>query len=342
VESGNCRCVLLTGAGRAFCAGGDVAAVREEALAGGSLPIDFFYEEYQLVNTIANLWHDRGIPQVSVWDGITMGGGVGLSAHGRFRVATEKTVMAKPETKIGLFPDVGSTWMLPRIAAGAAVGLYIGLTGARMKAADCVWSGMATHFIPQARVAELESRLVALGHPSNSTSGGLCEASIDALLTELGAGSAPDPSTLVVAPHAAAIRRCFNEHSLEAIFAALQKESESGEDKAWAADTLAVLLKMSPTSMKLTFEACKLHASDQISISQALVMEYRMVQRCVLRPQPHSDFYEGIRAVLVDKKPDGAKYNPSTIEAVSPESVGSFFAPLEPAYSPHARGELTY
>ena len=109
LKSDDVKCIVMRGEGRAFCAGGDVAAVREEALRGGSLPYDFFYEEYVLNNTIATMFERHGMPQIALWDGITMGGGVGLSVHGRFRVCTEKTVFAKPETKIGLFPDVGGS-----------------------------------------------------------------------------------------------------------------------------------------------------------------------------------------------------------------------------------------
>eukprot|EP00658_Telonema_sp_P-2_P072368 TRINITY_DN61506_c0_g1_i3.p1 TRINITY_DN61506_c0_g1~~TRINITY_DN61506_c0_g1_i3.p1 ORF type:complete len:349 (-),score=93.77 TRINITY_DN61506_c0_g1_i3:102-1148(-) len=290
--AGKAKCVLLSGEGRAFCAGGDVAAVREESLNGGSLPFDFFYEEYALIHTIATMWHQHQIPQVAIWNGITMGGGVGLSAHGRFRVCTEKILFAKPETKIGLFPDVGSTWMLPRLSAGKAVGLYIGLTGARLKAADCLWSGLATHFIPSERLPELEQRLAALGAE-------LTESSIQDVLDQLSAH--PDQDKATLQPHAAAIERCFCFKTMGEIFRALEKEQD---DQVWAGSTLKALRQMSPTSLKLTLEACLLNAEPTVSIGQALSTEYRMVQRCVLRPQPFSDFYEGIRAVLIDKKPD--------------------------------------
>ena len=108
-ESSPVRCVIMEGTGRAFCAGGDVAAVQRSAIEGGSLPEDFFFEEYELNNTIATMFERHGIPQIAIWDGITMGGGVGLSVHGKFRIATENTMFAKPETGIGLFPDVGGT-----------------------------------------------------------------------------------------------------------------------------------------------------------------------------------------------------------------------------------------
>mmetsp|Transcript_36556 Transcript_36556/g.94532 ORF Transcript_36556/g.94532 Transcript_36556/m.94532 type:complete len:115 (+) Transcript_36556:3-347(+) len=109
--------------GKAFCAGGDVVAVQEAALAGKSLPYDFFYEEYQLNHRIATMWEKKRVPHIALWDGITMGGGVGLSAHGKFRIATERTLWAKPETAIGLFPDVGSTHLLSRIKGGLPMGL---------------------------------------------------------------------------------------------------------------------------------------------------------------------------------------------------------------------------
>ena len=161
--------VVMKGEGRASCSGVDVASVREEALPGGAvhgadtLPVSFFYDEYVLNHTIATL-ADEGIHQVAIWDGITMGGGVGLTVHGKFRVATENTTFAKPETNIGLFPDVGSTHVLANsVIGGAPMGLYIGLTGARFKAADCLYAGLATHYCPAEALPALETALGALG-----------------------------------------------------------------------------------------------------------------------------------------------------------------------------------
>ena len=324
IEDTSSRCVVMRGEGKAFSAGGDVAAVREQALTGGPLPYDFFYEEYMLNHTIATMFERHGLPQIALWDGITMGGGVGLSVHGKFRVATEKTLFAKPETKIGLFPDVGGTHVLSRLRGGMPVGLLIGLTGIRLRAADCLWSGLATHFLPSARIPELMLRLQAMS-PVDVGDASL----IDKLLLELRGDAMPDLSKAELEPHAAAIMRCFGASTAEEILVLLDAEKE---DREWAAKTAKVLRSMSPTSVKLTMEGMK--RSTTLNIGEALAMEYRMAERCVLRPQPQSDFYEGIRAVLVDKD-NNPSYLPKTLEEV--HSVESFFAPLEAG---HPRGEL--
>jgi enoyl-CoA hydratase/carnithine racemase len=323
--------VVMKGEGRAFCSGGDVAAVREEALPGGAahgadtLPVNFFYDEYVLNHTIATL-ADESIHQVALWDGITMGGGVGLTVHGKFRVATENTTFAKPETNIGLFPDVGSTHVLSRVNGGSPMGLYIGLTGARLKAADCLYAGLATHYCPAETLPALEGALASLGE------GGADAAAVDAAITAAGGGATPDEGPAELAAHAGAIARCFGPTTAEGIVAALEAETEDAE---WAAKTLKTLLRQSPTSVKITIEAVKRAAS--MTMAEALVMEYRMVQRC-MRPQPQSDFYEGVRAVLVDK--DNAQvWNPATLGEVSEAAVEEFFAPLE---ATHVRGELDW
>jgi enoyl-CoA hydratase/carnithine racemase len=363
-------CIVMRGAGgKAFCAGGDVAAVQRACLAGmpaaaaaaagagsagtapGYLPADFFFEEYQLNAIIATMHAARGVAQIALWDGITMGGGVGLSVHGRFRVATERTLFAKPETAIGLFPDVGGTHMLPRLAGavgGAAAGLYVGLTGVRLRAADCLASGLATHYVPSARLAELDAELARLDDGSGGGGGGgggggaiWEEEALDEMLVRLGGGAAPpEPEGgALLAPHADAIRRCFGGGSGGAAATTTAEEiverlrAEPGE---WAAATLASLTRMSPTSVKLTIAACARHGGEGVSISTALEQEYRLSQRC-MRPQPHSDFREGIRAVLIDKAPASAVWDPPTLAGVTAEHVGAFFAPLE---SDHPRGEL--
>jgi enoyl-CoA hydratase/carnithine racemase len=153
---------VLDGAGRAFCAGGDVASVRAAGLSDNtSLTRDFFFEEYRLNELLARV--DSLIPQVSLWDGITMGGGVGVSIHGRFRVATENTLFAKPETNIGLFPDVGASHFLG--AMPGSTGEYIALTGQRLKPADLLYSGLATHFVSSALLEELKTDLSMLPTP---------------------------------------------------------------------------------------------------------------------------------------------------------------------------------
>jgi len=339
LSSDRVKCIVQRGAGgKAFCAGGDVAAVRVEALAGGSLPHDFFYEEYQLNHRIANMWARYKKPQVAIWDGITMGGGVGLSVHGRFRVATERTVFAKPETAIGLFPDVGGTHMLPRVTGGMPMGLFIGLTGARLGAADLMYSGLATHFIPSDRLDALVPALSSLGDKADDHD------AVDGVLLELGDGQEPEQESAVLVPNAAAIGRCFGEAEAEGIFEALHVEAgasaTNGDGAAqWARRAQGALARMSPTSIKVTMEACRRHASADCTIGAALQAEYRCSQRATLHGQPISDFYEGIRAVLVDKDPKSAVWNPPTVDAVTASAVAAYFEPLPSA---HPRGELQF
>lgn len=319
------RCVLLGGEGRALCAGGDVAEVREGVLEGNAAPADFFYEEYALDYEIATLHERKGILQVALWDGIVMGGGVGLSAHSPIRIATEKTLFAMPETLIGLFPDVGMTWALSRLPAGAHVGIFLGLTGQRLGAADCLAAGLATHFCPSDRLPQLEESLRALGGERAAD----LEA-VSAAVTAAAGGAKPDAAKAVLEANSAAIERCFGSgiSSAEEILSRLEAEGTE-----WATATAATMRLRSPTSVKVTLEAIQRHRSA--SFKEAMQMEYRLSQWC-MRPQPESDFCEGIRAVLIDKD-NKAQWQPARIEDVSREKVEEFFQPLRPD---HPRGEL--
>lgn len=287
--------ILIKGEGdRAFCAGGDVRAIWEAGRRGDPLTADFFRAEYRLNRRIRTCPK----PYIALIDGITMGGGVGVSIHGSHRVASERTVIAMPETGIGLFPDVGATYVLPRLPG--ALGLYLGLTGVRVKAAGALYCGLATHYVPSSRLAALEEALGAASAP-------------DAVLADLAA--APEgPAPL--ATHRATINRCFAATSVEAIFAAL--EADGG---AFAAETLATLRTRSPTSLKVTVEALRRGAA--LSFDEAMVMEYRLSQACMAG----HDFYEGIRALLIEKD-NAPKWSPESLEGVTPDLVERHFAPL--------------
>lgn len=293
------RQIVLKAAGeRAFCAGGDVRAAYEAGLAakrGGkqsALTRDFFFEEYRLNRQLARFPK----PIVSLIDGICMGGGVGLSVHGRYRVATERTLFAMPETAIGLFPDVGGSYFLPRLPG--RMGRFLGLTGERLKAADLLHLGLATHYVPSARLAELEA---ALGE--------------DAAERALAAFHA-DPGPAELPAREAAIARCFAPDSIEGILAALDAEGQE-----WTAKLGLRLRKMSPTSLKISLR--QLDLGTALSIEDALRMEFRMVQRCMAA----DDFYEGIRAVLVDKD-QAPRWTPASLNAVDAAAVARYFAPL--------------
>src|SRR5712692_2514227 len=224
--------VVIRGAeGRAFCAGGDVRAIAEagQGVAGDpALTSDFFREEYLLIRRIHRYWK----PYLAIIDGITMGGGVGVSVNGAWRIATERTMLAMPETAIGLFPDVGATRFL-NLCPGH-VGRYLALSGARLGPADALYCGFATDFVARERVpALIESLARTEWRP------GEAKAQIAAAL----AAVAGDPGVPPLAARRAAIDRCFAADSVEAIFDALVREAAAGGgDAEWAAEIRAGLL----------------------------------------------------------------------------------------------------
>ncbi|XP_052804800.1 3-hydroxyisobutyryl-CoA hydrolase, mitochondrial-like [Mya arenaria] len=296
--------VIMKGTGsKAFCAGGDILAVTEAGKVGGDLARDFFKEEYILNNKIGTYL----LPYVAIIDGITMGGGVGLSVHGAFRVATERTVFAMPETAIGLFPDVGGGYFLPRL--GGRLGVYLALTGFRLKGRDIHKAGIATHFVQSSKIQALEEALLKLHDPEAldiaHTLDKFQEESTDVLDNEF-----------VLADHMEDINRLFAGNTVEEIIENLRKDGSP-----WAAAQLEILSKMSPVSMKITLRL--LIEGEQRSFQDNFQVEYRLSQRCI----EDNDFYEGVRAVLIDKdqKP---KWKPATLEEVTKEHVDWYFSPL--------------
>ena len=299
--------IVVRGAGdRAFCAGGDVRAVYD-AGRGISGPPDltavFFREEYELIQRI----HHFPKPYIAIIDGITMGGGAGISVNGAYRTATERTLFAMPETGIGLFPDVGATRFLNRCPGH--VGRYLGLTGARLKAADALYCGFATHFVAHDRV----DRLVAALAESKS---------------ELGLGAevldrySADPGPAPLAALRPAIDRCFAGDSVEAILDALATEAAGiGADAGWAEETRVSLRAKSPTSLKITLR--QLTIGRDYDLEAALSLEYRLVQHVMAA----HDFYEGIRAVLIDKD-QNPQWRPATLAEVGDNIVDVYFAPI--------------
>ena len=261
------RLVVLEGAGgRAFCAGGDVRRIRELALAGDAAGVEaFFAAEYAMNRAIAEFPR----PWISLIDGVCMGGGIGVSVHGSHRVVTEHALLAMPETAIALFPDVGTSYVLPRLPG--ALGMYLALTGARLKGAEAVEAGLATHFVPRERLPALRAALL------EGDAGAVARFAV-----------AVEPGP--IAARRAAIDRCFGQPSLDGIKGALRVE---GDD--WAAEQLAILARMSPTSLAVTFELLTRGAT--MDLPSCLATELALT-RTVTR---HPDFAEGVRAVLVDK-----------------------------------------
>uniref|UniRef100_A0A1A8D8W8 3-hydroxyisobutyryl-CoA hydrolase n=1 Tax=Nothobranchius kadleci TaxID=1051664 RepID=A0A1A8D8W8_NOTKA len=294
--------VIIKGAGgKAFCAGGDIRAVTEAGKAGGSLAQDFFREEYILNNAIGAYRK----PYIAIIDGITMGGGVGLSVHGRFRVATEKTLFAMPETAIGLFPDVGGGYFLPRLPG--KLGLFLALTGFRLKGRDVQRAGVATHFVESNKIPDLEKELVDLKCPSNADISKLLE-------FHQKQSSLDSEKPFVLEKHLSEIDRLFSSSSVEGIMQNLRADGSDFANKQ--AETLS---KMSPTSLKITFKQLQLGAA--LSLQDVLVMEYRLSQACMRG----CDFHEGVRAVLVDRD-QNPKWNPSTLDQVSDQLVDKYFS----------------
>ncbi len=281
--------------GRGFCAGGDVAFLRNSALTdNGESGRKFFFEEYQL----NHLLFTYPKPVIAFMDGITMGGGVGISQPADFRVATENTRYAMPETGIGLFPDVGGGWYLARI--GGRIGQFLALTGARMDGAECIWAGLCTHYLSTDTLAEAKSRIAA-GHEPGG------------VLTAL----AETPPEARIEANASRIAKHFASDILEDILASLE-----ADDSEWAAKELATLRTKSPQACKVALR--QLAESAKLDdFADNMAMEYRIGARVLVLP----DFAEGVRAVIVDKTND-AKWNPDTPEGVTDEMLDAIFAPL--------------
>eukprot|EP00611_Tribonema_gayanum_P002040 TRINITY_DN11502_c1_g1_i1.p1 TRINITY_DN11502_c1_g1~~TRINITY_DN11502_c1_g1_i1.p1 ORF type:complete len:410 (+),score=125.12 TRINITY_DN11502_c1_g1_i1:170-1399(+) len=312
------RCLILKGAGtKAFCAGGDVKSIATEQgpfTPGqpGTLRCDFFREEYKLdwalarAKAVGSKTEEPGhVSQVSIWNGIVMGGGVGVSIHGSFRVATETTLWAMPETAIGLFPDVGASFVLARLPGG--LGAYIALLGARLRACDLLYAGLATHCVAADRLPALEATLIDADGRDVA----------DILARFSSAPPLPLKGGPLLEPHRDAIDRCFGGKSdVEGVVAALRAEGSE-----WSRATLDALLKMSPTALKVTHH--QLSLARGLSLRGCFVNDFRASQRRAAAP----DFVEGVRAVLVDK--DGApRWRPAALDDVSAQDVEAHFATL--------------
>ncbi|XP_068101038.1 3-hydroxyisobutyryl-CoA hydrolase, mitochondrial isoform X2 [Hyperolius riggenbachi] len=296
--------VIIKGSGnKAFCAGGDIVAIRNAGKGGDRLAQEFFKEEYLLNNAVGNCKK----PYVAFIDGITMGGGVGLSVHGHFRVASEKTLFAMPETAIGLFPDVGGGYFLPRLPG--KIGLFLALTGFRLKGRDVQYAGIATHFVESEKIPSLEKDLIAMKRPSK-------EDIADLLNCYQNKDTPGEAKPFILAEHLDKINSLFTANSVEDIFGKLKKDGSP-----FAQQQLEVLSKMSPTSLKMTFRQLKLGST--LTLQDVLIMEYRLSQACM---RGH-DFYEGVRAVLIDKD-QNPKWKPRRLEDVTNEYLDSCFASL--------------
>jgi 3-hydroxyisobutyryl-CoA hydrolase len=295
----NIKMILVKGAGgTAFCAGGDVKFIRENFLNGKPrVALDFFKNEYILDYQINKL----SKPYVALLNGITMGGGVGISVHGKYRVATDKTLFAMPETAIGFFADVGGSYFLPRLKD--RLGLYLALTGNRLKGQDVKKVGIATHFVSGSNLESLENVFLQ--------SSDLNSDRVDEILRRHDEKVADDYDT-------SHITRCFSANRLEDILQNLEKDNSE-----WAKQQLKLLKKMSPRSLKIAIRQMELGATK--SLKECFEMEYQMGWRF----GKNSDFVEGVRALLVDKC-NQPKWNPPTHQEVDKKMVDWYFEPALP------------
>lgn len=294
------RVVILANGGRAFSAGGDLRGLYELGRAGRyDEALEFFREEYAL-NTCIKSYRK---PYVALIDGIVMGGGAGVSIHGSHRVAGDRFAFAMPEAGIGFFPDIGATWFLTRMPG--ELGTYCALTGERLNAADGVAAGIATHRVGAGRLPELTEALCG-AIPVDAALGAFAQS----------AGEGP------VVARRPAIDRLFKGDRIEDILAALDQEADAGGTHAdFARMTAALIRTKSPLSLKVTLRQLRLGRS--LDFEECMRTEFRIVSR-VMRGH---DFYEGIRAVIIDKN-QAPRWQPSTLEAVSEAEVERHFAPL--------------
>lgn len=291
-EDGAVELVIVRAEGRAFCAGGDIVDVYK-AGREGRLLTEFFADEYRLNAAIEAFPK----PYVSLIDGVVMGGGVGISAHGSHRIVTENAVFAMPEVGIGFFPDVGGSHLLPRLRGAA--GMYLALTGNRMRWGDQLHAGFATHAVKAEKLEQLADSLAGGGD-------------LEKALGEF--AEMPQPETS--AADWRAIDAHFGKPSLEAILSSLR--STGGE---FEAGTVGTIEKRSPTSVKVAFR--QIGEGRGRSMAECMNMEFRILTRMLAG----HDFYEGIRAVVIDKD-NKPQWEPATLDEVSDGMVDAYFAPL--------------
>ncbi|MCK9993283.1 MAG: enoyl-CoA hydratase [Alphaproteobacteria bacterium] len=288
------KSVVIKGAGRAFCAGGDIRALYDLGLAKDEYPYRFYHDEYRLNALIKHFPK----PYIALIDGIVMGGGVGVSVHGAHRIVSENLRFAMPETGIGLFPDVGGSYFLSRCPG--ELGLFLALTGTRIGAADAIYCGIASAYVPAANFDALQAALA--DGPD-----------IEKTLAEFAQAPSEAPP---LAQHRARIDRIFSHDSVEEITEALLWEGDP-----WAVQTRAAILGKSPVSSKVAFR--QLREGAKLDFNACMQMEYRLANRFI---EGH-DFYEGVRATVIDK--DGApNWKPEELKEVSQADVDAYFAPL--------------
>lgn len=281
--------------GAAFCAGGDVRWLYELGSEQVEKQLEFFWHEYRLNHFI----HHLGKPYIALMDGITMGGGVGISLHGSHRIATERFMFAMPETTIGFFPDIGSSFLLNRCPS--YYGRYIGLTGNRLHSDQALYAGLISHVLPSDVLNLALEQLIQMdlsAHPYEQ---------VDQCFDQYASHQT------IEIPSLAGIMECFSHSSIEGILSALGQLENKG------ADEISVSLqKKSPFSIKLTLE--QLIKSQGLTLAECLKMDFTLVQHFMR----DKDFYEGVRALLIDKDKN-PHWDPATLELVSATKIVNYF-----------------
>ena len=319
--------VMITGAGpKAFCAGGDVAELAKQnaTIEGQKQSSDYFALEYQLDHLIATYTK----PYVAVMDGITMGGGVGLSVHAPFRIATERTVYAMPETTIGFFPDVGGSFALPRL--DGEIGTYLALTSERLVGAQVFYAGIATHYMDSSILGQLTTRLSELvfdDHASLQDRSSLVNRTISEFTSDV-----PAPDSYPKAKYGnitgdlrIAVDDSFKFDEIDEILTALERKANSPNSfiAEWAAATLKTMAIRSPTSLKVSLR--QLRYGKKWNIDETFIREHQMATHFMAHP----DFTEGVSARLINKPATEPKWQPATLAEVSKQDVDKFFTQPE-------------
>jgi len=288
--------VLIDHAGeRGFCAGGDIRMIVESVRTGDDAAARFFRLEYQLDEL---LFHYPK-PVVVFMDGVVMGGGAGISLPCRYRVVSERTRFAMPEVGIGLFPDVGGSWHLPRLPRHS--GYWLATTGARIAAPDCLWLGIATHHVPSSALATLKAALVAQPHAHEQTL----------------AAAAQPPQAAPLAAHADDLTDCFSAPSIEELLSRLERRGTT-----WATAQLDSIARKSPQALKVAWRLLQT-GSRLGDFSENLALEFGLALRCVHTP----DFAEGVRATLIDRD-QAPRWRPATLAEVTQAQLDALFEPL--------------
>ena len=281
---------------KAFCAGGDIRKVTEQGKSGQKAEaVGFWADEYRL-NTKINTYPK---PFIALVDGIVMGGGVGLSLHGHYRVAGDRYLFAMPEVSMGLFPDVGGTYALPRLQGEA--GLWLAMTGSRLKRDDAMALGLATHAVASTDMQLLKEDLIA---------GKEIEPTLEKYKATLGPSRFPDLL--------AQINPLFSASSLTELINGLEHAAAQSD---FAAECVSIIRKASPTSLAITFK--QMRHGRELSFREAMMLEYRIVSRIL----DGHDFYEGVRAVIIDKD-QSPKWHPECIEKLDQSAIEEYFKPL--------------